>query len=184
MTKFYTPVRARYVTYRNGKAYMVRYGKKANGNWVTNSYKAGEEAERDMWIKDHNANLDKNNPHTLSKFSKKQISEIQHVYAKLDEYGIGLTEAVDGFIERTSPISLRTKLSEALKVFERVQRFEKVKEKTISNARHSVYNRFIRTLKDKPVGLVTKEDIREFLGTGNDNTRMTIKGGSRKWQSP
>ena len=143
MTKFCTPVRACYVTYRNGKAYIVRYGKKANGNWVTNSYKAGEEAERDMWIKGHNANLDKNNPHTLSKFSKKQISEIQHVYAKLDEYGIGLTEVVDGFIERTSPISLRTKLSEALKVFERVQRFEKVKEKTISNARHSVYNRFI-----------------------------------------
>jgi hypothetical protein len=56
MTKVYTPLRARYVTYRNGKAYIVRYGKKANGNWVTNSYKAGEEAELDMWIKDHNAN--------------------------------------------------------------------------------------------------------------------------------
>ncbi|MDC0264657.1 phage integrase SAM-like domain-containing protein, partial [Verrucomicrobia bacterium] len=159
----YTPIKATFYPVRTGSAYVVRYGR-TKKSYKTKSFRAGEEVSRDDFIKKWNTNLEKREPHSVAHLSKKQISEIQYCYQKLDGIEISLSEIVDVYIKKYRPISNKLKLSDGLKHCEHYWRKTRHnREESIINARNSVFNRFIRQMNDCTLNEISAANIEKFI---------------------
>lgn len=174
----YLPILATgYYPVRGGECFAIRIGKRPTEKGKRQRYKCHTERTKEAaeeFIARWNKDIREKDPVSLNDLTRKQKAEIIYTLERLDEIGVSLRHAIDTFIEKTNPISLKMKISTAYEKFEDIQRAEKVDKESISHPR-SIFKRLIKFLKDKPIGLVTKNDIRKFLNIGkcNETTKRT-----------
>lgn len=156
---------------RGGDCWAVKIGKRPTEKGKRQRYKCHTEKTREAaeeFIARWNKDIREKDPVSLNELTRKQKAEIIYTLERLEEAGVSLRQVVDTYFEKTNPISLKMNLSTAYEKFEGIQRFENVAQRNIVQAR-KIYKRFIKICKDKPLGLVTKSDVREFLNSGNCN---------------
>ena len=162
---------------RGGACWAVKIGKRPTEKGKRQRYKCHTEKTREAaeaFIQRWNKDIREKDPVSLNELTRKQKAEIIYSLERLDEIGVSLRHAIDTYIEKTNPISLKMRISACYEKFEEIQRAEKVDKESINHPR-SIFKRLIKLLKDKPIGLVTKKDIREFLNSGNcgETTKKT-----------
>jgi hypothetical protein len=154
---------------RGGACWAIKIGKRPTEKGKRQRYKSHTEKTREAaeaFIQRWNKDIREKDPVSLNELTRKQKAEIIYSLERLDEIGVSLRHAIDTYIEKTNPISLKMRISACYEKFEEIQRSEKVDKENINHPR-SIFKRLIKFLKDKPIGLVTKKDIREFLNSGN-----------------
>jgi hypothetical protein len=156
---------------RGGACYAIKIGKRPTEKGKRQRYKCHTEETREAaeeFIVRWNKDIREKDPVSLNELTRRQKAEILYTLERLEEAGVSLRQVVDTYFAKTNPISLKMSLSTAYEKFEGIQRFENVAHRNIVQAR-KIYKRFIKFCKDKPLGLVTKSDVREFLNSGNCN---------------
>ena len=156
---------------RGVACYAVKIGKRPTEKGRRQRYKCHTEKTREAaeeFIVGWNKDIREKDPVSLNELTRKQKAEIIYSLERLEEAGVSLRHVVDTYFTKTNPISLKMSLSVAYEKFEAIQRFENVAQRNIVQAR-KIYKRFIKICKNKPIGLVTKGDVREFLNSGNCN---------------
>lgn len=156
---------------RGGACWAVKIGKRPTEKGKRQRYKCHTEKTREAaeeFIARWNKDIREKDPVSLNELTRRQKAEIIYSLERLEEAGVSLRHVVDTYFAKTNPISLKMNLSTAYEKFEEIQRFENVSQRNIVHAR-IIYKRFIKSCKDKALGLVTKSDVREFLNSGNCN---------------
>jgi site-specific recombinase XerC len=161
-------IRATYYDLHNKKYgkkyYVVRIGKKYDSkSYKTKSFKEGEETERDLYIQNWNDALEKGDSSTLGMLSAIQLAKLNLCLKKLEGTGIELETCVDFYLKHNNTVNAQTKFLEAIDYWEKLRTERGDLPRSISDAKLTTLRPFSKFVKNRPIGSITKTEVRNFL---------------------
>jgi len=150
------------------KAYVIRIGKRYGSSpskirYVTKTIKEGEEVDRDLFIQTWNEALEKEDSSTLGMMSAVQLAKLNLCLKKLEGTGIELETCVDFYLKHNNTVNAQTKFLEAVEYWERLRTERGDLPRSVSDAKLTTLRPFSKFVKNRPIGSVTKTEIRKFL---------------------
>lgn len=150
------------------KAYVIRIGKRYDSSpnkirYVTKTIKEGEEVDRDLFIQTWNEALEKEDSSTLGMMSAVQLAKLNLCLKKLEGTGIDLETCVDFYLKHNNTVNAQTKFLEAIDYWEKLRTERGDLPRSISDAKLTTLRPFSKFIKNRPIGSVTKAEVRKFL---------------------